>query len=318
MTAPRAEAGRCSTLSRSVTEPLAGSAPQAIGWVALEQPGAWGAKAWRASGLDPVLGARLEEAATKHGLRPTLIRRPGRSSGPDRTAAEGRQVLVAHCRPGATWLLSGTVTDPAALLALDWAAVAAGDAGAVTASLPGLVAVTEPHLLVCANGKRDACCAIVGRPVAAAASLTHPDRVWEATHLGGHRFAPTAVVLPTGWTHGRLDEAGAADVLGAAAAGDVVLESARGCSVWPPGGQVADLEVRRRVGAIAGDDITQVHPTGPQDGGVTSWLVHHRDGRRWQVTVSLRGSGRQRPESCGKPAVDLVEHVVTGVRPLTP
>ena len=42
--------------------------------------------------------------------------------------------------------------------------------------------------------------------VTAALARVFPDEVWECTHLGGHRFAPTALVLPTGYSYGRLDQ----------------------------------------------------------------------------------------------------------------
>ena len=64
-------------------------------------------------------------------------------------------MLVAYTYPGRTWLLTGTVTDPAALLDLDWAAVAAGDLDATRASLPGLSVSSDPVLLVCTNGTID-------------------------------------------------------------------------------------------------------------------------------------------------------------------
>ncbi len=301
--------GRCSALSALVDEPLAGSAADARGWVALEQPGAWGAKAFKDSDLDPAIGKALDSAASKHGLRPVLIRRPGRVAG----RGSARRVLVAHSLPGRTWLLGGWVDDPAAVLDLDWAAVASGDLAAARASLPGLELETAPHLLVCANGKRDACCAIVGRPVAAAAADTHPDRVWETTHLGGHRFAPTAVVLPSGWTFGRLTPENAAPTLESVAAEIVPIESARGRSVWPGPGQVAELAVRRELGARGVDDVMTVARA---DGDVRgAWVVSLRDGRRWQVAVERRDTGAVRPESCGKKpapvepyvALDLVE-----------
>lgn len=312
---PGSPAGLCSALSALAGEPLAGSAADARGWVALEQPGAWGAKALKDSALDPATGKALDSAASKHGLRPVLIRRPGRAGGPARTSGDGRQVLVAHSRPGRSWLLAGTVDDPAAVLGLDWAAVEAGDADAVVASLPTLAPEAEPHLLVCANGKRDACCAIVGRPVAAAAVEVRPGRVWETTHLGGHRFAPTAVALPSGWTFGRLTAESAAPTLDAIGTGVVDLEAARGRSVWPGPGQVAELAVRRQLGARGVDDVTAV--VRADDG----WTVKLADGRRWQVTVERRATGTTRPESCGKKsapvepyvAVDLVE--LPGRRP---
>lgn len=304
---PAGGPGLCSALSALAGEPLAGSAADARGWVALEQPGAWGAKALKDSALDPAIGKALDSATSKHGLRPVLIRRPGRASAPARRPDAARSVLVAHSRPGRSWLLAGSVDDPAAVLDLDWAAIADGDASAVVASLPALAPEPEPHLLVCANGKRDACCAIVGRPVAAAAAELRPGQVWETTHLGGHRFAPTAVVLPSGWTFGRLTSESAAPTLDAIGAGVVDLEAARGRSVWPGPGQVAELAVRRRLGARGVDDVTAV--VRADDG----WTVTLADGRRWQVTVERRDSGAFRPESCGKAPAPVEPYVAIEV-----
>ena len=88
------------------------------------------------------------------------------------------------------------------------------------ASLPG-AEPADPVLLVCTNGRRDVCCAIRGRPVALEAAARAPGRVWESSHTGGHRFAPTGVLLPHGAALARLDAGGCADVLAAASAGQL-------------------------------------------------------------------------------------------------
>jgi hypothetical protein len=46
------------------------------------------------------------------------------------------------------------------------------------------------------------------------------------------------------------------------------------------------------------------------DGG---WdvIVTHADGRRWQVRVTREPAGRTRPESCGKKAIEVLEHRAT-------
>ena len=53
----------CSAASALLGEQLAGSSPQAVGWVALEQRGPWGAKAFTASHLDPDLGRAIASLA---------------------------------------------------------------------------------------------------------------------------------------------------------------------------------------------------------------------------------------------------------------
>lgn len=302
-----APGARCSTLSEAAGEQLAGSAPRAAGWVALEQNGPWGARAFTASHLDPELGAALETAATMAGVRPTLIRRAGRHADDHR--AVRHRLLVAHSLPGRTWLLSADVADPAEVLALDWRAVAEGDLAATRTSLPSLRPVEEPHLLVCTNGTRDVCCAVTGRPVAASAALSHPGQVWEATHTSGHRFAPTAVLLPHGTLHGRLDGATAGDLLAAAARGETVLAGARGRSAWSPAGQVAEQAVREATGELALDALT-VSPLGGD------WSVRHRDGRTWQVAVRADPvPDIERPESCGKVALPMTRWTVQSVIP---
>jgi hypothetical protein len=39
--------------------------------------------------------------------------------------------------------------------------------------------------------------------------------------------------------------------------------------------------------------------------------VNHTDGRRWRVAVTRVPADRSRPESCGKKAVDVLEHRAT-------
>jgi hypothetical protein len=187
----------CAEGSAAAGEALIGSAPDAIAWVCLEQNGPWGAKAWTDSHLQTELGRAIENAAGS-GIYPGRHADPGRSSE--------RHLLIGYTHPDGPWLLTGTISEPEALLELDWAAVASGDRDAVVQSLPVLVASTEPQLLVCTNGTRDTCCARLGRPVALDAAETFGSRVWEVTHTSGHRFAATTVLLPSGvasWTRPR-------------------------------------------------------------------------------------------------------------------
>ncbi len=294
----------CSQGALAAGEQLVGSAPVARAWVALEQDGPWGAKAFTASHLDPGLGRGLEAAAAAVGVRPSLIRRPGRHADPPAHAVDPRHVLVAHTDPADTWLLEGTVARPEELLGLDWAALGAGDREAVRRSLPVLAPSERQHLLVCTNGRRDVCCAVQGRPVALGLSARRPEAVWEVTHTSGHRFAPTAVLLPAGTLHGWLDVDAADRLLDAAARGETVLEGSRGRSTWPAPGQVAELAVRAEVGeaALGALRVGTVAETGDH-----AWTVRveHVDGRGWDVEVASSADGTARAESCGKDAVPL-------------
>ncbi|CAM5393253.1 Sucrase ferredoxin OS=Streptomyces alboniger OX=132473 GN=CP975_26905 PE=4 SV=1 [Streptomyces alboniger] len=256
----------------------------------IEQPGPWGAKALTSSHLDPELGSALEAAAEGTGVRVALIRRPGRHTAGRPMARH--QVYVAHTAPGHAWLRSYVTDDPRRLLDLDFAALGAGDHGGFGTPYTG-----APLALVCTNGKRDRCCALLGRPLAEELAAAGEEGVWEITHLGGHRFAPTVLVLPYGYAYGRTETHSVKEILAAARTGRVVLEGCRGSSAWERPGQAAELAVRAATGEVAAGTL-DVIPTEETDG---RWevTVAHTDGRRWQVTVERGASLPPRPESCG-------------------
>jgi hypothetical protein len=185
----------CATASQALDEPLVGTAATARTWLLVEQPGPWGANALTSSHLDPALGRALEAAAEGTGVRVALIRRPGRHA--DCHTPTRRQVYAAHTTPGNSWLRSATTESPEQLLTLDFQALGMGDHHTFDRALQG-EAHTGPLTLVCTNGKRDRCCALLGRPLAAELGASGVDGVWAVTHLGGPRFSPTRLVLPYG------------------------------------------------------------------------------------------------------------------------
>lgn len=308
MSAGAPAATACSVLSALADESAYGSAASAGCWVGLEQAGPWGRQAATQSHLDPALGARLDRAVSAVGGRLALLRAPGAHA--DDHHAVARTVLVASCAPGREWLLTGSVDSPADLEQLDLVALAAGERAAVVRSLPALSPTDEPHLLVCTNGRRDLCCAVRGRPVAQGAAAARPGRVWETSHTGGHRFAPTAVLLPSGATLARLDADLAVQALDAAQ--QHRLPSAllgpvhdRGSCGLPPTQRVAVSAVRQS-GAVLG--LSDLSAGEPALVGESTWRVdvRHRDGRSWTTTVTSGVRGPDRPESCLKAAVPQV------------
>lgn len=241
----------CATASREAAEPLAGTAATARTWLLVEQTGPWGAKALTASHLDPTLGRALEAAAKGTGVRVALIRRPGRHA--DRHDATRHRLFLAHTAPGRSWIRTTTVADPQTALGLDFAALGAGEHGDLWEPYAG-----EPLVLVCTNGKRDRCCALLGRPLAADLAAAGTE-VWEVTHIGGHRFAPTLFVLPYGYAYGRTSLSLAADAVAAARSGRIALDHCRGRSTWDRPAQAADLAVRELLGEDRADVLDVVH-----------------------------------------------------------
>ena len=301
---------RCSEQWRGSSHPTVGSAPEASFWVAVEQPGAWGRKALIQSGLDPELGIRLGEGAGAAGGRAVLIRRPDAGAA---ERSDTRSVFLAGNFLRSPWLGRRDVAESEVPGLLE----------EVIGYLPDLAGATRPPdgfrpappvLLVCTNGKRDRCCAIESRPLAAAAAReVGAARVWESSHLNGHRFAPTGIVLPTGQMFGWMTESLAVDALNEAASGRLLLPGERherGRVGLPGGLQAVDVTLRT---ALAETDPTALSFEGDAGGDAVDWVgrqaevwAEHRDGRRWQFTVSALES-IPLPESCGKHAVAVAD-----------
>lgn len=265
-----------------------GTAGQASFWIALEQNGAWGRDALVESGLDPAVGAALSGAASAAGGKILLIRRPGRHA---EQATPRRVAYVAGGLGATAWLRKAHLADPAELLDLPWAALANGR----PLDRPGFEA-SAPVLLVCTNAKRDRCCALRGRPVLTELAAQGRD-VWECTHTGGHRFAPTGVVLPSGQVLARVTTELGCAVLDDAASGRLAEVSLgehhdRGRSHLAPRLAVADSWVRAQTGE------TDPAALDAEDTG-DEVVVRHRDGRRRALAIQAI-AGVPLPESCGK------------------
>jgi len=304
MAVPRPDA--CSVVWDNAQASALGTAPTAMFWVALEQNGPWGAQAATQSHLDPNLGKTLDRMCSGAGGRFILIRRPG--THPDPPQVRTQRVYLAGGLAGRPWLLEADLDDPARLARLQVATLSSTDIDAVRDTLPGFNPSPAPVLMICANSKRDVCCAVRGRPVALESSSRRPGQVWECSHTGGHRFAPTGVLLPLGQTFGRLCGTSAVAALDAATRGEVPTQLLgatydRGRSHLSAAGQAAESIVRQQIqepNLLA--LCTTVAPRAHEE---NAWQcrVSHIDGRRWDV-VAVRGSrGDDLPESCGKAPV---------------
>ena len=286
-----------------------GSATRASFWVALEQPGPWGREALTQSDLDAELGARLSEVSLAAGGRVLLIRSPGEHV--DRTGFQSRRMYVAGGLGGTPWLLTGAVLDPADLERLPWERLCDTTPDAVLEACPWLHVQSEPVLLVCANSKRDVCCARLGRPVALGMAARHPGQVWECSHTGGHRFAATGLILPLGQMLARLDLDLGDAILDAAASGLFAMGTLnerhdRGVSHLQPAEQAALSWVRATEGITDPRALASV-------GGVDSVTVQHVDGRVWDLAVTAT-TGADLPDSCGKPAKPATSWTVQHLR----
>ncbi len=311
---------RCSTASREAGESMAGTAPAACSWIVLEHRGPWGARVLTDGALPDAVASHLADA-TAHGVTVLLARRPDA-----RPHQAGTRAWIARSIPGGTLMREGDLDSLLDVLSWDIAGIGRGE-------LPPFGSVSsDPVHFVCTNGTRDQCCAIEGRALLSElltdsrTPATAASRLWESSHIGGHRFAPVMLTLPSGAVHGRLTLESAQEVLKRSLHGEIHLDHYRGRSGLAAPLQAVAIEARRRFDFAGTDDIDVLRVINGKAVPITPCLtiaddavdaeVRHHDGRAWRAIVTHAAAQGSRPESCGKDPAPIRAWVVTDLQPV--
>jgi hypothetical protein len=160
---------------------------------------------------------------------------------------------------------------------------------------------TGKDLLVCGHGRRDVCCGSSGTDLAMAllhGVLPRGARLHRTSHTGGHRFAPTFIVLPeaTLWAFADIDLV--RRVLEHDGDAAEVADRYRGCAALEgPRVQALEREVLREVGW----DLLSWERSGRETAeGIFRLEAQSPDGPvAWEATVA---PGRTLPvPDCGRP-----------------
>jgi hypothetical protein len=255
--ATRPTALRCSSFARAEDLDPVGSAGSYRGIVLAEIPPPWP----REIAEHPAL-AEAAVAIGAAGMRLQGLMPDGRSD-------PSRRRLMAFTRPGGAFdryrERAWTVADD---LLGDAVAAIAGSGGAAAGpavAQPGVDPRPDAtgigrHVLVCTHGRRDACCGTLGTRLAVSLpGLGAGVHVWRTSHTGGHRFAPTALLLPEGTMWAYLDIERLVGISDRRLALDEAARLYRGCTgLDGPEVQAAEREALRSIG--------------------WSWLDHRRRG----------------------------------------
>lgn len=187
---------------------------------------------------------------------------------------------------------------------------------AVRAMLAGAHEEAGTDVLVCGHGARDRCCGSLGTALFQKVDLPGAGtQIWRSGHLGGHRFAPTAVVLPSGTAWAWLDDELLATIVERSRPPVDLIAHYRGSTaVAHPAGQVAEAAVLALVGWSWLDGPRSVAITGGTS--ATEWEVRVTGaGAAWHARV--REIGRLPQPVCGSdepgrkddPILDLIDLV---------
>ncbi|HLI14583.1 MAG TPA: sucrase ferredoxin [Acidimicrobiales bacterium] len=280
---------RCSTFSRSIALDPIGTAGNYRGYLLIEWPLPWPRDVGEIPELAPVAAA---SSAARFRLQALVA-----GDDPERSvicyfAPRGpftryrRQSLRAH-------------PDELVEAALELLRACAREDGVDDA--PSALSDPEPaarDVLICTHGRRDRCCGSLGTalvtqfglagrapegPTAVASILGAAGTTfWRTSHTGGHRFAPTAIVLPEGTVWGYLTADTLRDILDRAGAADAVLAHYRGCAgLASPQLQVLERAVIAERGweVLDASRDGEVERSNDDGWSLARLRVHHTDGR---------------------------------------
>jgi len=203
----------CAIANQQAGEDLISTASQYQTYVLIECPLPWAAKAFSSSVIPPALRQYIKKIKSEQSVQFLCIHRGirreqsnefdqttvliyERSAPNSQNAVSSHYQLASHYR-GYEFTLSG-LEAVAPCLEDYWEGQRIGKI------------ITEQDVLICTHGMRDKCCARFGQPLfRQAKQLSNSGelpnvRLWKASHIGGHRFAPTAITFPDGRYYGRL------------------------------------------------------------------------------------------------------------------
>ena len=209
------------------------------------------------SGLSDQVKAYLrEQLDALPRSRLLFVRRPERRQHPEYA------FYVAHTAERNSIMLGAELGRYSDLLGLD---LAGAETGAGSAAGP-----VEGPLSSSARTEEGTAAVRVRAPLYdAVREQAEEDTVWQASHVGGDRFAGNLVSLPAGLYFGRVERSGVWALLDEVLAGRIPLEHYRGRSCYSFAEQAAERAVRETTGATAPDDLSLLSSEPEADG----WLV---------------------------------------------
>jgi len=267
----------CAEESRALEETLAGTFKPADTFFLIEsnlpEYGGWSGSIVKAAGSAGEFAPILRHLQSAKRAKILFIRRP---------QGDGKNFYIALTNQDEPKIYHAELDDYADLLGLDLASLAEERAPRLNGRE---MAQIDELYTVCTNGRHDPCCAAYGTPVyQALAEQAGSDRVWQTTHIGGHRMAATLVAYPQGIVYGHVDPHDVESLLMNHRAGYILTHKYRGRGCYA--GHELDEAAHLAAGAAEAVIRESTRQYGIEDLRLTA-VTELNDGTR---RVSFRGS----------------------------
>ena len=299
----------CAEESRALEETLAGTFKPADTFFLIEsnlpEYGGWSGSIVKAASSAGEFAPILRHLQGLRRAKILFIRRP---------RGDGKNFFIAATNQDEPKIYQAELDDYADLLALDLTSLAEERAPRLHGRE---MAQIDELYTVCTNGRHDPCCAAYGTPVyQALADQAGPDRVWQTTHIGGHRMAATLIAFPQGIVYGHVDPLDVESLLMNHRAGYILTHKYRGRGCYA--GHDLDEAAHLAAGAAEAVIRDSTRQYGIGDLRLTA-VADLNDGRR---RISFRGSNgastaevgtrmsAPRQTSCGDEPKPMPQHDV--------
>lgn len=116
-------------------------------------------------------------------------------------------------------------------------------------------AANNRNILICTHGGFDQCCGKYGTPfyikcnqILDNININEKIEVWESSHFGGHRFAPTMIDFPDGRYYGRMNEDTFTTIINRSGDLNKTISCYRGWAILPKVAQVVEKQLLLDIG----------------------------------------------------------------------
>ena len=179
-------------------------------------------------------------------------------------------------------------------------------------NLPNSQVCRQPIYLVCTNGQRDICCGQFGMPLYRELRAHYGDRIWQCSHIGGHRFAPNLLCLPSGLVYGFVTPEQSRDFVANADNNVLALDQLRGRSCLPAAAQAAEFFIRKELDQTNDCELRINSSELEQDRTIINLTI---DGKDFDIGLTQSTWEHHVPASCGAEDKPVTEYSLDFVRP---
>ncbi len=242
----------CAAVSKANGEDPIGTAGVYDQFLVIETPQPWSYQIWQNHLSLEILNKMIQTRSRRQGIRIRLM-----GIAPDREYSQSDRIRVIHyARPKSLFAQlekQEFLIPESALLTLAELLIRCPNRSERFESF-------EPYrqdtysirdILVCTHANHDLSCGRFGLPLYRRLRKEYADqtlRIWQTSHFGGHRFAPTLVDLPAGRFWGHLDPTVLDTLIHAQGSVNDLYPYYRGWTGLTPLAQIAEREIWMKEG----------------------------------------------------------------------